>query len=339
MWQTIVDKQHWNMLASAHGHAQFLQSWEWGEFQKAYGRRVLRLSWKDQVLVQFIDMPLPTGKFYWYCGRGPIEIDPSEKRPALSSLHQYLKKTNALFGRIDPLKSDFWKTAHTLNQKPIASTQPLCVRLIDITVPEKEYFEKGIHQKTRYNIRLSERKGVEIRNGEINNFLNLNAQTTERNQFTPHPNAYYIAMIKHLSQNPDQWQDCSVKIWEATYKGTVVASNIIIYFGDTMTYAHGASSSKHRNVMAPYLLRWRIIQDGIKRGYKYHDLGGVNPSADLKGLSEKNHPAYKPSWEGISQFKKGFGGNVHCYPESFDLIYHSLWYRVYLLAKKLRNTI
>ena len=338
MWQQINDKQHWNMLAASVPHAQFLQSWQWGEFQRAYGRRVLRISWKDQVLLQCIGMPLKLRKFYWYIPRGPIEIDPSEKRAAFSELKEALNARGGIFARIDPFKNDFWN-ASLKKRANISSIQPQCTRILDIASTKEEYFEKGLHQKTRYNICLAERKGVEICHGEINNFLNLNAQTSARNKFISHPNSYYIIMAKTLSENRAQWHDCSIKIWEAKYKNTAVASNIIIYFGDTIYYAHGASGSKHRNSMAPYLLRWKIIEDGIKHGYKYHDLGGVNPLSESSGSEDRNHPGYKPSWEGISQFKKGFGGNVHCYPESFDLIFNPLWYKVYELSRYVRRVL
>jgi len=330
MWQEITNKQDWNMVSASVEHAQFLQSWEWGEFQRAYGRRVVRLAWKDQFFLQCIAMPLGFGKFYWYIPRGPIEIDTSEKRIAFIELCRELKKRGAFFARIDPFKNDFWQSHKDFKNTIIGSVQPQCVRIIDIKQPKKEYFEKGLHTKTRYNIRLSQKKGVFVRDGEINNFLNLNTQTSARNDFVSHPNAYYIKMVKTLSQNRDKWQDCSIKIWEAVYKEIVVASNLIIYFGDTMTYAHGASSSKYRNVMAPYLLRWKIIEDGIVKGYKYHDLGGVNPE-------DKNHTSYKKSWEGITQFKKGFGGNIHSYPESFDLINGRVWYRIYKLLKNIKS--
>jgi len=330
VWQKITNKKDWNMIASSVPHSQFLQSWEWGEFQSECGRDVLRLSWKDQVLLQCVKMPLGFGKYYWYIPRGPVEIEPSEKRIALQELGRELKTRGVVFARIDPLKSDFWVPQVGNIQEISNSVQPRCVRVLDITIPEKEYFEKEVNQKTRYNIRLSERRGVEIRSGEINNFLNLNAQTTKRNNFVSHPNWYYIKMVKTLSKNRAKWSECSIKIWEATYKGVVVASNLIIYFGDTMTYSHGASSSKYRNVMAPYLLRWKIIKDGISHGYKFHDLGGVNPE-------EESEMYYKKSWEGISQFKKGFGGSVRCYPSSSDLIYGNFYYSVYKMAKRARR--
>ncbi len=326
MWEQIEEKERWNNLTASTANAQFLQSWEWGELQKAVGKKVLRLCWKDQILIQIIKIPLKFGKFYWYVPRGPIEISPSEKRIALFELENKLKIRGAVFLRVDPRKSDFWKTDSFV---PINSIQPRCVSIIDILSSNKEYFKKAVHSKTRYNIGLASRRGVEIRNGKINNFLNLNSQTANRNNFVPHPNKYYLIMEKILSKNRDKWTDCSIKVWEACYKGSVVASNLVIYFGDTTTYAHGASSDKFRNIMAPYFLQWKIIEDGIAHGYHHYDLGGINPE-------DKNHPGYKKSWEGITKFKKGFGGVEHCYPQSFDLIYDPIWYKVYTLSKRIR---
>ncbi|MBU2575796.1 peptidoglycan bridge formation glycyltransferase FemA/FemB family protein [Patescibacteria group bacterium] len=325
-WKKIDKREEWDKFIKAQKSAPFLQSWEWGEFQESLDRKVLRFSWDEKIFVQAIKMNLPKGFAYWYIPRGPIALDKLvDVNDAMRELLNDLEKSGALFLRIDPLAS---KPPLNLplgkGERFVASTQPQCTRILDLTKHEESLLS-GMHQKTRYNIRLAERKGVKIRKGAITEFIRLNHETKTRDKFTTHTDEHYQKMVKTL---PSEF----IKIWHAEYKGKVLASAIIIYFSDTATYAHGASSDEHRDLMAPHLLQWKIIQDAKSKGFKNYDFFGVNPDTE-------NHKAYKKSWQGITRFKAGFGGDLICYPHSFDLIYRALWYRVYKLVKKLKTMI
>jgi lipid II:glycine glycyltransferase (peptidoglycan interpeptide bridge formation enzyme) len=85
---------------------------------------------------------------------------------------------------------------------------------------------------------------------------------------------------------------------------------------------HGASASKYRNVMAPYLLQWHAIKLAKNLGYKYYDFYGVD----------------EDKWPGVTRFKKGFGGREVNYPGTFDLIFNRRWYSVYRMVRKARRT-
>ena len=315
MWQEAKDKKKWDDLVSRQKHAHFLQSWQWGEFQRVLGRKVLRLAWNNEVFVQSIKMNLPRGFAYWYIPRG--QVDDS----AFNELQKMLGQAGTLFLRVDPLVE--LKLAD-LPFKEVPATQPQCTLLLDLSLSAEQLL-LGMRPKTRYNVNLAEKKGLTVKLGVIDNFLRLNKQTTSRDRFISHPDEYYRQLVEVLG-------GVAVKVWQAEFNGKVLASAIVIYFGDTATYLHGASANEDRNLMAPYLLHWRIIQDAQKRGFKYYDWWGVNPL-------EENHPAYKKSWEGITRFKAGFSGEVMCYPDSFDLIYRPWWYRVYRLSKSLKSLL
>jgi lipid II:glycine glycyltransferase (peptidoglycan interpeptide bridge formation enzyme) len=318
MWLETEDKDKWNNLVGKQEQARFLQSWQWGDFQTSIGHTVRRLNYNDEILAQAIKMPLPFGKFYWYIPHAPVNGS------AFNELQKTLGQHRALFLRVDPCSTTPPPTPSS-KRRGISSTQPQCVRILDLTKTEAEILA-GTHPKTRYNINLAERKGVTIGKGDIAEFLKLNHETSKRDEFTSHPDAYYKKMVKALAG------DCEAKIWQASFAGQALASAIVIYFGDTATYAHGASSNEGRNLMAPYLLHWKIIQDAKARGFKFYDLGGVNPV-------QENHPAGKKSWQGITRFKQGFGGEVVCNPPSFDLIYRPGWYRLYRLLSKVRRLL
>ncbi|MEK7189218.1 MAG: peptidoglycan bridge formation glycyltransferase FemA/FemB family protein [Patescibacteria group bacterium] len=320
MWQEADDRRRWDDIVSAQPRARFLQSWEWGEFQKSLGRTVKRLSWNGDVVAQAIKMPLPLSKYYWYIPHGPLVIKDS---PDWGDALKETLNDGALFSRVDPISKTFHRSVvGGIGSAP--ATQPRCTYVLDISRTEDELLSP-MHQKTRYNIRLAEKCGVEINEGSIEEFLRLNKETKARGQFASHPDAYYQHMASSLPKN-------FIRIWQATYQGRVIASNIIITFGDTATYTHGASSNQHRDVMAPYLLHWHTIQSVKKQGMRCYDFWGVNPK-------DPRHGAYKESWQGITRFKEGFGGALVCYPRSFDVIYHFWLYIVYTIARNIRRKI
>jgi len=333
MWKQVQDKEQWNRLAASQPHARFLQSWQWGEFQKSLGREVKRLGFNNQIFAQAIKMPLPLGKSYWYVPHGPVmagEVADDVYKELRNSLRN---SDGALFARFDPAPAATLRYGagsfpsesflpEIATQQPVASTQPQCTSVLNLSKTEDEILAY-MRQKTRYNMRLAEKKGVQISAGNVEDFLSLNKLTTERDKFISHAEAYYQKMIQSLPKD-------FVKIWKASYNGKAIACNIVICFGDTATYAHGASSNESREVMAPYLLQWNVIKDAQSRGYKYYDFWGVNPE-------NENHQAFKKSWQGISRFKAGFGGEIVCYPDSFDLIFNKTWYNVYRLLCHVRR--
>ena len=317
MWNKIDNKEKWQSN-------NFLQSYEWGEFQKSLGREVARFSFDEKIFVQAIKMDLLKGFAYWYIPRGPIVLDKSvDVKFAMQELSKELGKNGALFLRVDPAPVAPLRCGAG-PERLVASTQPQCTCILDLTKHEDAIL-LAMHQKTRYNIRLAKKKGIEISQGSIDEFLRLNSETSQRDKFVSHPDSHYKKMFESLPKN-------FIKIWKAEYKGKLLASNIILYFSDTATYVHGASSNENRELMAPHLLQWKIIQDAKLKGFKKYDFYGVNPP-------DENHKAYKKSWQGITRFKAGFSGDLICYPHSFDLIYRALWYRVYKLVKKLKTMI
>ncbi|MDZ4221394.1 MAG: peptidoglycan bridge formation glycyltransferase FemA/FemB family protein [Patescibacteria group bacterium] len=330
MWKTVTDKREWNDVVAAQPSARFLQSWEWGEFQKTWGREVKRLSYNNEVLVQAIKMPLPLNNHYWYIPHGPVIINqPEHIHPILWELEDTLND-GALFYRLDPIKRippPTEKEKQERDARPLTfvhATQPQCTRILNLNQSQDELLAK-MHPKTRYNIRLAEKKGVQVRAGSIREFLDMYHQTADRDKFAQNPDAWLESMSRNMSQK----SDASIAIWIAVLNRTPLAGSMTAYFGDTATYLHGASSNEHRNVMAPSVLHWRIMQEAQKQHIKHYDFRGINPN-------EKDHWAYKQSWEGITRFKSGFGGELVCYPYSFDVTFKPWLYRMYTLVRKLR---
>ena len=86
---------------------------------------------------------------------------------------------------------------------------------------------------------------------------------------------------------------------------------------------HGASSDEFRNLMAPYILQWKVIGEAKNRGFKYYDFCGVDEN----------------KWPGVTRFKKGFGGEAHSFLGAFDYIINRNFYLFYMIIRKIRRFI
>lgn len=120
-------------------------------------------------------------------------------------------------------------------------------------------------------------------------------------------------------------RSCHAFLATASYENHLLAANIMIDFGDTRTYLHGASSNEHRHFMAPYLLHWELMRDAKERGVRFYDWWGVAPLD-----APDNHP-----WFGISRFKRGFPGVEYASPGTYDLVFKPRPYHLYQLGRLL----
>jgi len=320
----IEKKEQLNKFVSKQKHSQFLQSWQWGEFHKIVSGNVFRLGVKDGdkiiATATLIQKILPMGKNYFYCPRGPIincEADESKCKIAIdllfNEIEELAKEQTAMFLRFDPT---FEIESSNFSIKETISVQPEKTILLNLSKPEKEILGK-MHQKTRYNIKLAEKKGVKIVEAgkdRFEEFWKLMCETSGRDDFRTHGMSYYKEM---LNVDPN-----FIKLFFAEYKKKPISANVVSFFGDTVTYMHGASSSENRNIMAPYATQWHCIQLAKKLGYKYYDFYGID----------------EKKWPGVTKFKKGFGGKTVNYPGTFDLLFDPGWYKIYKMIRKVRRT-
>ncbi|MCH8049273.1 peptidoglycan bridge formation glycyltransferase FemA/FemB family protein [Patescibacteria group bacterium] len=312
-----MDRKEWNNQVRKHALASgaFLQSGEWGEFQRALGRRVERIflsTREGELIAQAIRMDLPFGQYYWHTPKGPIGAMSMERM--VEVLRQHLG--GALFLRIEPLEGP--------GLLKVDDVEPSTTLLLDLT-HGGEALLADMKSKTRYNIRLAERKGVVCKKIDIdyfNDFMRLIEQTTRRDNFRAHPAVYYRTMLKVLGAG-----EVKAYLAAAFYDNRPIAVNIVVDFAGVRTYLHGATSNLHRNVMAQYALHWYLMKDAMRCGFHTFDFWGIAP--------EDAGP--KHSWTGITRYKKGFGGKMITSPGTFDLPLKHLWYSAYRFVRGARR--
>jgi lipid II:glycine glycyltransferase (peptidoglycan interpeptide bridge formation enzyme) len=318
---TITDKKQLNDFVDQETMSQFLQSWQWGEFQGRAAGKIIRLGVLENnelvAAATLVKKILPMGKNYFLCPRGPIVGAKRDKLKILNELFSTIKELaedeSVIFLRFEPISTN--DNSSFIIQQTL-DIQPSKTLILDLTKSEEELL-KEMHQKTRYNIKLSEKKKVKVVEAGLerfDDFWQLMNQTGERDNFRPHGIDYYRKMLEA--------ENDFIKLYFAEYNGKPVTTGIFSYFGDTVTYLHGASADHDREVMAPYSLHWQIIKEAKQAGYKYYDLFGID---------EKR-------WPGVTRFKKGFGGFEHNYPGTFDLAFDENWYSIYKMIRKARRT-
>jgi len=174
----ITDQSLLDQFVGFQERSQFLQSWPWGEFQHTQQNKIVRLGVFDQEKLlgsaQIIEQVLPLGKKYWYLPRGPVVGArlPVEKFQAvwstlLKEIVSRADRQRAMFLKIEPLlekhsQQQFDALIKDYEAKSVHFVQPKDSWYLELNKSESELLA-SMHQKTRYNIRLAERKGVTVR--------------------------------------------------------------------------------------------------------------------------------------------------------------------------------
>ncbi|MGB0756898.1 MAG: lipid II:glycine glycyltransferase FemX [Patescibacteria group bacterium] len=346
----IADAQELNTFVSTAKHSTFLQSWEWGEFQKSLGRRIWRVGVKDNekllAVATIVEHQLPLGISYLYIPYGPLFHEHTSAKQQIDAIKVILTRLRAIttetkrqyemFARIEPrmLWRDAGNALLNAGLKRAVAVQPQDTQVVDLDHDE-EVILKRMHSKTRYNIRLAEKKGVTIREAtsieDIEIFWRLLQETTRRDNFRSHEKSYYTALFEKFGRTDiENQQSVTIKILFAEYEGKNIGAVMVGFFGTKALYLHGAFDHSYRKVMAPQLLQWRAMQLARKHGYTQYDFWGIKPVNRHIPNSAKEQ-----AWEGITRFKKGFGGDEVNYVGAWEYVYDKKLYWLFRLIKRM----
>jgi len=212
--------------------------------------------------------------------------------------------------RVQEMRMNF-DTEHWNLRKAPTDLLPKDTVILDVSAAEDRILQR-MKPKTRYNIRLSTRKGVRVREAgldELPLWYELYCETAERHSMLLNDIDYFRSAL--LTEAGDSSSPARVRLLLAEVSGRPIAGIIAAFSGKRATYLYGASSSRSRGFMAPHALQWAAICMARKAGCSEYDLFGISPSAD------PSHPMY-----GLYRFKIGFGGRiVHrqgCWDYPFD---------------------
>jgi lipid II:glycine glycyltransferase (peptidoglycan interpeptide bridge formation enzyme) len=299
-----------------------LQTWEWGEFRKAWGNEVEQFPFG---LITIHKIPFTNYKI------GIFEKGPIPTKDQLEELKRFGKKENIIFIKLEPNIAEV-RTAKREREKTLKLLQKYCVKgrrlftpetlWIDLTKSEEDLL-KGFSPKTRYNIRVAQKHGVEVSedNSEaaFKKYLELTFATAKRQGFFAHTPKYHRLMWKYLHQNLVETKQIPIAhLLTAKYKGEILTTWIVFVWKDFLYYPYGASSVSHREVMANNLMMWEAIRFGKKMDCKTFDLWG------------------REEGKGFTRFKEGYNPEVIKFIGTWDLLINKPVYRLYRLAENIR---
>ncbi len=302
-----------------------LQSTEWGKFRGKTGVKVVRING-----LQLTIHPVPHTKYtIGYLPKGPMPT-----KAMLNELEKIGKNENCVFIQLEPnvkLSESIKSGLESLGL--IKAAHPLFTQytfVLDLTKSEDELL-KNMHPKTRYNIKIAQKRGVKIvednSDKAFEEYLKLTRETTQRQNFYAHSEKYHRLMWETLKTQ--KHEGLAAHLFKATYNGEVLVTWILFVLGGTLYYPYGASSKKYREVMASNLMMWEAIKFGKKLGLKKFDMwGALGPS-----------PNTKDPWYGFHRFKEGYGGKLIEFVGSYDFVINTKIYLFYKLLNKVRWAI
>ncbi|MHB1125857.1 MAG: lipid II:glycine glycyltransferase FemX [Bacillota bacterium] len=319
---------------SPKGH--ILQSYPWGEVKARTGWIPLRLVVKEDdsiiAAISILKRAIPgVGKSILYAPRGPVlDIQRHDLYDfLLGSVKDLARDQGGIMLKIDPdipaANKEFNAYLASRKFQPadkgdgFEGTQPRYVFRLDIT-PPLEQLLADLHPKTRYNLRLAERKGVTVREevtmDDLPVFYRILQETAERDRFLIRSYAYFEVLWKELVTRG------YAKLFMADFQGEPIAGTLAFILGDKAWYIYGASSNRHRNLMPNYLLQWTMIRWAKENSCAMYDFRGV------PGELTEDNPLY-----GLYRFKKGFNGEYVQFIGEYDLVFLPAYYWFWTTAE------
>ncbi len=299
-----------------------LQTDSWGEFKARYGWEPVRLhSGQESVLVLFKRLPL--GLSVAYVPKAGIG---EEWTRLLHKIEAECRQRKAVFLQIEPDLDEPYDSAGLDNIFPNyikdeATIQPRGTILIDIS-PEETAILAAMKQKTRYNIRLAERKGIKVETShDLDDFYEQMLITSGRDGFALHSLPYYQNAYEIFEPKGQ------CVLLRASYEGESLAYLMLFLYGQRAWYFYGASNDKHRNLMPTYLLQWEAMRYAKAHGATLYDMWGI-PDADEDELEEQFMLRSDGLW-GVYRFKRGFGGEVKRSSPAYVKVFKPLLYKAY----------
>ena len=332
-------------FTSKHERSHILQSVEWGKVKKEWINEFVivrneegKIEGTLSILIRKIPMFPCT---FMYAPRGPI-CDLHNKdvlKKLTDGAKEIAKKYNAMTLKIDTdtpiddveyasimkelgykLKNDYYN---------LEGVQARFLMRVDLKDKTEEELLQSFHHKTRYNIRVAMKKGVQIKIGtreDIPTFFELMKTTGQRDAFVIRDIDYFYRMFDSLGKY--------ARIFLA-YAGEdennmeCVSGTLAGLYGNKCLYLYGASGNKYRNYMPNYLIQWEMIRWSKENGCSVYDLRGV-PGI----IEDENNAIY-----GLYKFKKGFAGQATEMIGEFDFQFKPLWHWLFKVAEQTRKRL
>lgn len=322
--------------------ASLMQSLNWAKVKNNWIQEAVFLE-EGGIIIAAITLLLEkipyTNYYFMYAPRGPVcNIYDIELVKRLIKEVELLKEKYKIFlFKFDPnvvynekLEIMYKEAGFNVLNKNMDKDdliQPLHDMVLDISNISKEDLLKSFSEKTRYNIRLSKRKGVEVyysrKKEDLKIFYDLYKITTIRDNIGCRAYEYFEKML-------DSYGEENLRIYITKHENDYLSAAIAFNYGKELFYLYGASSNEKRNLMPNYLMQWEMINWGLETGCNKYNFGGVlnvDPN------------------DGLYKFKIGFckKDGITEYIGEIDKVYNKYIYFIYTkclpILKKLKRKV
>lgn len=331
----IVDgtsKEEWDGFVAKRAEANFLQSWDFYEFHRARGKKVIRrLVYNDETIVGAYAGVVETakrGKYLAIAGGPLIDWhDTKIVKAVFDDIRKQGEESGCVFVRVRPQLE--------LSDKSLALMQKLGLRrapmylsveyagILDLKKDETEILA-GASQGFRRKLRKAEKNDISISaetsEQAINEFCKLEKLHAERQRYVAFSESFLKNQFEAFREGNE------VLIYTAKKDGEILAQNFMIFYGPEASYHYGVSSELGTKYSAAPLLHMAAMEEARKRGCIRYNLWGI------VGLEEKSHRFY-----GVSEFKRSFGCEELKYTPAHDLILKPLKYKLTKMVETARK--
>lgn len=332
---TIGEQQKWDDFIKSHTESNFLQSWDFYEFHKNRGKKIVRravVDDKDNILAAYAGV-VETAKrgTYLAIAGGPI-MDFTKKNivtTVFTDIKEIGKQENCVFVRVRPQLE--------LSDKSLALMKELGLKkapmylsveyagILDLTKSEEEILA-GASQGFRRKLRKAEKAEITVETSSdpeiVKTFYNLEVKHAKRQGFVAFSEDFLTKQFAAFAKNNE------VLMYTAKKDGEILAQNFMIFYGPEASYHYGVSSDLGTKYSAAPLLHMEAMREARKRGMIRYNLWGI------VGLDEKQHRFY-----GVSEFKRSFGCEELKYTPAHDMILKSTKYKITKVVEATRKKI
>lgn len=245
------------------------------------------------------------GRLEWaYVPRGPVPASVE----ALEKLVGWARERSLLRLRLEPeTGAELASQLRQLGFRPAPFVQPQHTLIVPLQ--SEEQMLAGFKRGARYNVRLAERKGVEVHPGrDAEEMARLAAASASRQRISLPSADYYRLLFEHL---------VGARTYIARVGEEAIGATLAVHFDGRGYDLYSGASGAHRELKPMYLVKWAALRGALADGCRTYDLWGVSPGPD------RSHP-----WYGLWEFKSGFGGELVEYVGCWDLVFDELRSRV-----------
>ena len=332
---TIDEQQKWDDFIKSHTESNFLQSWDFYEFHKNRGKKIVRravVDDKDNILAAYAGV-VETAKrgTYLAIAGGPI-MDFTKKNivtAVFADIKEIGKQENCVFVRVRP-QLELSDKSLALMKKIGLKKAPMYLSveyagILDLTKSEEEILA-GASQGFRRKLRKAEKAEITVETSSdpeiVKTFYNLEVKHAKRQGFVAFSEDFLTKQFAAFAKNNE------VLMYTAKKDGEILAQNFMIFYGPEASYHYGVSSDLGTKYSAAPLLHMEAMREARKRGMIRYNLWGI------VGLDEKQHRFY-----GVSEFKRSFGCEELKYTPAHDVILKPTKYKITKIVEATRKKI